>query len=354
MVSITRLIKSMGSGNQEDNIETVVAERAAATIDPAVAAKHRRYLRYILFAGVAVLIVAPYTVNPYRLHVFNILIINIMLATALNLVMGYAGQFAKANVAFMGLGAYTMGLLVTRLDISFWLAWPAGALLSAFVGTLIALPALRLRGLYLAILSISFVLIVHWCFIHLRFLSGGASGFSVPPPSFGPIPISDTMGTYYLSLVTMLITMWIARNIVASSFGRTWLCLAEQELIAPGLGINVFYNKVIVFALSGLLCGLAGGLHGVTLRFIDPQNYWLLQLVIHLCMVALGGVSSLLGSIMGAGLLSIMLEVLRAFKGLWEFAVGALLLFVIVFFPRGLSGMVDNLFPALRERRHRS
>ena len=113
MVSITRLIKSMSSGNQE-NIETAVAERAAATVDPAVAAKHRRYLRYILFAGVAVLIVAPYTVNPYRLHVFNILIINIMLATALNLVMGYAGQFAKANVAFMGLGATPWASCNTR------------------------------------------------------------------------------------------------------------------------------------------------------------------------------------------------------------------------------------------------
>ena len=97
-------------------------------------------LRYAAVAGIAVLAVAPWMVSLYKVHVLNILIINIIMATSLNLIMGYAGQFAKANVAFMGLGAYTMGVLVTRADWSFWIAWPTGALLAAGVGTLVALP----------------------------------------------------------------------------------------------------------------------------------------------------------------------------------------------------------------------
>jgi branched-chain amino acid transport system permease protein len=312
----------------------------------------RQILSTAMWALIALLAIAPWVLNPYKLHVLNVLVINIMLITALNLVMGYAGQFAKANVAFMGLGAYTMGLLVVRADLSFWLAWPAGALLATVVGTLVALPALRLRGLYLAVLTISFVLIVHWSFIHLRWITGGASGFSVPAPNFGPVPLSSTMAIYYLALVTMLAVMWLVRNLVASGFGRALLCLAEQEVIAPSVGINVFRTKVAVFALSGAIAGLAGGLHAVTLRYVDPQNFWLLQLVIQLCMVALGGVSSLLGSVLGASLITLLLEALRAFKGLWEFAVGALLLCTIIFFPRGLAGLVEDRLPALRERRH--
>ena len=352
MRSIVDFARSLNGTARHRSASDRVSDVPAAVADSAAAIRHRRYLFYAMAAGILVLAVAPWVVNPYKIYVLNILIINIMLITALNLVMGYAGQFAKANVAFMGLGSYTMGLLVTRADISFWLAWPAGALLAAFIGTLIAVPALRLRGVYLAILTISFVLIVHWSFLHLGGLTGGASGFSVPAPNFGSIPVTSTQGTYYLSLVTMLFAMWIARNLVASSFGRSLLCLSEQEIIASGLGINVFWTKLTVFALSGLLAGLAGGLHAVTLRFVDPQNFWLLQLVIQLCMVALGGVASLLGSVLGASALSIMLEALRAFVGLWEFAVGALLLSTIIFFPRGLAGLVEHFLPGLRERRH--
>ena len=147
----------------------------------------------------------------------------------------------------MGLGAYTMGVLVTRADWSFWIAWPAGALLAAGVGTLVALPALRLRGLYLAIITISFVLIVHWSFLHARFITGGATGFSVPHPNYFGLPLPNTLATYYLSLLTLLGAMWIVRNLVASGFGRALLCLAEQELVAPALGINVYRTKIAVF-----------------------------------------------------------------------------------------------------------
>ena len=121
-------------------------------------------------------------VSLYKVHVLNILIINIIMATSLNLIMGYAGQFAKANVAFMGLGAYTMGVLVTRADWSFWIAWPTGALLAAGVGTPRRPPRAPPQGpLYLAIITISFVLIVHWSFLHARFITGGANRLLRPP-----------------------------------------------------------------------------------------------------------------------------------------------------------------------------
>ena len=311
-----------------------------------------RNLRYLLYVALALLIIAPWFLNPYKIHVLNTVIINVIVILALNLVMGYAGQFAKANVAFMGLGAYTMGLLMTRADISFWLAWPAGALFAALAGTLVALPTFRLKGLYLSIMSISFVLIVHWSFIHLRWVTGGASGFPVPTPNFGLLPIERGHGVYFISLLAMFAALWVMRNMVASSFGRSLLCLAEREIIAPGFGINVFRTKVTVYTISGLFAGFAGGLQAINLQFVDPESYWLLQVVNQLLMVALGGVGSILGSILGASFITVLIEALRVFKSLWEFAIGTLLLITIIFFPRGLAGILENWFPNIRERRH--
>jgi branched-chain amino acid transport system permease protein len=144
------------------------------------------------------------------------------------------------------------------------------------------------------------------------------------------------------------------RNLIASSYGRALLCMSEQPHAAPSLGINLFRLKVSVFALAGAVAGLAGGLHAVTLGYVDPMNYYLPQLVVQLSMVAVGGISSLLGSVLGALLITLGLEALREFKGLWEVAVGVLLLATIVFFPRGIAGFVERRMPGLRERRHGS
>ena len=309
-------------------------------------------VRWVYLAVLILLLVAPWFVNPYKVHVLNTILINIVAVLALNLVMGYSGQFAKANVAFMGLGAYSMGIMVTRLDMSFWIAWPLGALFAALAGTLIALPTVRLKGLYLAIMSISFVLIVHWGFIHIRGLTGGASGFSVPTPNFGLTNLPSGYVVYYLSIASVLAALWVTRNLVASNFGRALLCISEREIIAPGFGIHVFRLKITVYAISGLLAGFAGGLQAVNLNYLDPENYWILQVVNQLLMVALGGVSSILGSVLGASFVTILIEALRGFKGLWEFAIGTLLLVTIIFLPRGLISLVERFFPGLREKRH--
>jgi branched-chain amino acid transport system permease protein len=318
-----------------------------------IAVQEGHLLVPLTIAGTALAAVLPWIVDSYQLYILSLAAINIMVATSLNLIIGYAGQFAKASVAFMGLGSYATALLLVRADWSFWIAWPAGALFAAAVGTVVALPALRLRGMYLAIISISFVLIVNWAFVHMHQLTqgAGASGFPVNLDLRVP-SLTKGQAIFYLDFVAMLTTLWLLRNLIASSYGRALLCMSEQQHAAPSLGINLFYLKVSVFAIAGAVAGLAGGLHAVTLGYVDPMNYFLPQLVVHLSMVAVGGLSSLLGSVVGALLITLGLEVLREFKGLWEVAVGALLLVTIVFFPRGIAGFVERHVPGLRERRH--
>jgi ABC-type branched-subunit amino acid transport system permease subunit len=319
------------------------------------ATREGHLLMPVAIAGTVLACGLPWIADSYQLYVLSIAAINIMVATSLNLIIGYAGQFAKAAVAFMGLGSYATALLMVRAGWSFWLAWPTGALFAAAIGTVVALPALRLRGMYLAIISISFVLIVNWAFVHMHQLTqgAGASGF---PVGFTPqVPgLTKGQAIFYLDLAAMLATLWLLRNLIASSYGRALLCMSEQPHAAPSLGINLFRLKVSVFALAGAVAGLAGGLHAVTLGYVDPMNYYLPQLVVQLSMVAVGGISSLLGSVLGALLITLGLEALREFKGLWEVAVGVLLLATIVFFPRGIAGFVERRMPGLRERRHGS
>jgi branched-chain amino acid transport system permease protein len=195
-------------------------------------------------------------------------------------------------------------------------------------------------------------MVVHWAFIHGRDITMGAGGFSVPSSDLGSVFLDARGAVYYLSLLTMVVVVWGTRNLIASNFGRTLLCLSEQEFIAPCLGINVFGCKVIVFALSGFIAGLAGGLYAITLKYVEPESFHITQMIIHFCMIAIGGLGSLIGSILGAMVLTLLPEALRAFKGLQEIFLGILLLGCIVFFPGGLKGLIERLIPQFKERRH--
>jgi branched-chain amino acid transport system permease protein len=319
------------------------------------AAREGHLLMPVALVGTALAVLLPWVAGSYELYILSIASINVMVAASLNLIIGYAGQFAKASVAFMGLGSYATALLMVRAGWSFWIAWPTGAIVAAAIGTVVAMPALRLRGMYLAIISISFVLIVNWAFVHMHVITkgAGASGFAVNL-NLELAGLTKEQSIFYLNLGAMLTVLWLLRNLIASTYGRALLCMSEQQHAAPSLGINLFHLKVSVFAIAGAVAGLAGGLHAVTLGYVDPMNYYLPQLVLHLSMVAIGGICSLLGSVIGALLITFGLEVLREFKGFWEIAVGTLLLASIVFFPRGFAGFIERTIPGLRERRHGS
>jgi branched-chain amino acid transport system permease protein len=158
------------------------------------------------FLGVVFIVLAalPAMANPYYVYVSNLVLIYIMLAVGLNVLVGSAGQLAFANAAMWGIGAYTCGLLRLRLGVPFFLALPAAAILAMAVGTTIALPALRLKGLYLALATIAFAQCTQWVFVHWDAVTLGAGGFHVPPVVFWPLPVSDRTGIYYLSWIAAI------------------------------------------------------------------------------------------------------------------------------------------------------
>jgi branched-chain amino acid transport system permease protein len=296
--------------------------------------------RNLIVVVTIALMALPWLANPYILYVGTLGLIYAILAVGLNLLLGYAGQFAFANAALFGIGAYATGLLQVKLGWPFGLAITGAALFTTAIGVLVALPALRLSGLYLAMTTLAFAQLTQWVLLHWDRVTFGAGGFKVPPLGFGALPLTSAQGVYYLSLVVAGLLIAVAWNTVRSGVGRAFVALRDSEVAAEALAIDLAKYKTVAFAMSALYAGLAGGLFSAALNFVAPEGFDLFQMVVQFSMVVVGGLGSVWGSVLGAGLLIGLQEVLRAFKGGQEIAFGLLLMICIIFLPEGLISLV--------------
>ena len=308
--------------------------------------------RSFLIALFAILAILPVVTNPYFLFVANLIFVYTILALGLNMLVGFAGQFALANAAMFGIGAYTTGLTQVRLGFSYWFALPSGAVLAALVGTLIALPALRISGLYLALATLAFAHFTQWVFLQWEEVTYGAGGFHVPPVDFSWLGLEPEFGVYYLSWLVslgLLIFAWLAMR---SRIGRAFVAIRDSEVAAETLGIDLLKYKTLAFALSGFFAGIAGGLYCAMLNFVAPEGYDLYQVILQKAMIVLGGLGSVVGSVLGALFLVIANEVLREFKSAQEIAFGAVLLVTVLFMPKGIASQLKRWLPGWEEPFH--
>lgn len=307
----------------------------------------------VLALVLAILVVCPFVLNPYLVFVISIVFIYTILALGLNLLLGFAGQFAFANAAFFGVGAYATALLKIHLSVSFWLGLPLGGLITAAIGVVVGLPALRLSGLYLAMATLAFAQLFQWLLIHWPSFTFGAGGIKVPHPGFGPSPFESETNVYFLCLAAAVLAVVATWNIVRSRVGRAFVAIRDSEVAAQAIGVDPALYKTVAFALSAFYAGIAGGLHSVLLSYVAPEGYSLFQMVIHFAMVVVGGLGSVTGSILGAALITALPEVLRTFKGAQEIAFGAILMLCIIFLPDGLYGVIRRHSVGWREMLHR-
>src|SRR5882724_925751 len=301
--------------------------------------------------GVTLLALAlfPLVANPYLLYVVNLGVIYVVLAVGLNLLLGFGGQFAFSNAALFGIGAYATGLLQVRLQWPYLLAVGAGAVFTTGVGLLVALPALRLSGLYLAMATLAFAQFTQWVLLNWEKVTFGAGGFRIPPPRFDPLPLNSAQGIYYLSLLMAAVLVLLAWNIVRSRVGRALVAIRDSELAAEALAVDLARYKTIAFVLSAFYAGMAGALYSATLNFVAPEGFDLFQMVVHFSMVVVGGLGSVWGAVLGAALLVGVQEALRAFKGAQEIAFGLVLMLAIVFLPEGLISLLRRRVPGWNE-----
>lgn len=298
------------------------------------------------------LLVLPAFANQYTLFVGNLMLIYIILALGLNILIGFAGQLAFANAAIYGIGAYGTALLQVHLGWSFWIAAPVGAVLAMVIGTLLAFPALRLSGIFLALATLAFAQATQWVLWHWESVTFGAGGFAVPAPNFNWLPIPQSYGMYLVSWAVTVLLLLFAWRITRSRIGRAFVAVRDGEIAAQSLGIDLLTYKATAFALSSFYAGAAGALYSALLGFVSPEGFDLFQMVIQKAMIVVGGLGSVVGSVLGASLLVYLMEVLREFKSTQEIAFGALLVCFMIFQPHGLVVFFKRWLPGWDEPLH--
>jgi len=261
--------------------------------------------------------------------------------------MGYAGQVSLGHAAFWGLGAYVSGVLTAKF------AWPPLlALVASVVGTCVValavgLPTLRLKGHYLAMATLGVGVIFHSLFVQFAGLTGGPSGLvDVPSFAVGSISIDTTIKNYYFIWAWVAIGLLGALNLGQSRMGRALNAIKGSDVAAECLGVNTYRYKVIIFILSAAYAAVAGSLYVHYINFVAPDTFGFMNSVLLLTMVVVGGIGSFWGPVIGASILTLLPEYLRAYEGLEVVLYGLILVAVMMFMPNGLA----SLFRSLRRR----
>lgn len=292
----------------------------------------------ILIAAVSVLLLfLPLAVKDYYVDVAILAGIYVILALGVNVVIGFSGLLHLGFAAFYAIGAYSSALLTTKLGIGFWGALPLTLLFTSIAGFFLAFPALRLRGDYLAIVTLGFGEIIHLVLNNWDSVTRGPNGISsIPVPFILNFEISDLTFYYYLVLFFVLIAVFIVRRVYHSRTGRAWLSIREDEVAAEAMGINTTKYKFLAFIFGAFWAGLAGSLFASKMRFVSPESFTFMESVFVVCMIILGGLGSIHGVILGSLILVILPEVLREFQLYRMLALGAGLVLMMIFRPQGL------------------
>ena len=297
-----------------------------------------------LLALVALNIVLPKVTNPYYFQVLMLIGINIVLAVSLNLVNGFTGQFSIGHAGFMAVGAYTSAMFTLKIGqplaaswhflpgpvaegLALLMALVAGGLLAAVAGWIVGLPSLRLRGDYLAIVTLGFGEIIRVLILNIDAI-GAARG----------LPGIPQYSTFFWVFGTAVLVIVVARRIATSTHGRALFAIRDDEVAAEALGVDTTRYKVLAFVLGAFFAGVAGGLFAHFLSYLNPSSFTFLKSIEVIAMVVLGGMGSISGSVLAAILLTLLPEVLRPVKDFRLVIYSLMLIILMITRPQGLLG----------------
>lgn len=298
---------------------------------------------------IALAIVLPPFLGSYYHFVASLALINVIIAVGLNLLTGNAGQISMCQSSFMAIGAYATTYMTTKLGVSYWLAMPGGGLLAALLGLALGFPALRFRGFYLAVVTLGFLEITQILVEQLPSITGGVRGVSAPRPYLFGTKLND-LGFYYVVLTISVLGVWCAYSLLKSPTGRAFDAIRSSEAAAQALGVPLARTKIAAFVVAAWYAGIGGGLYAALVGFIDPLEFGVWTSIRHVVFIVVGGLGSVVGSIVGAVGLTVLPEVLRGFKEYNEFVFGGLLLLVLTLMPTGLVGLLPRARSWLRRR----
>jgi branched-chain amino acid transport system permease protein len=305
---------------------------------------------YVFWYGVLMLVMlaAPWVFPEYWLAQITFVLIYAIVGLGLMLLSGFTGQFSLGHAAFLGVGAYTQAAL-TGIGVPFPLALVGAAAVSALVGVIVGLPALRLKGIYLGIATLAFGFIVEEVFARWESVTGGNAGKHVKAPDLFGWKLDSGESFYYLCLVLAVLATLAILNLLRSPTGRAFVAIRDSEISAQSMGIHLARFKTLSFAISAALAGVGGALYAHKLMFISPDQFGVLQSIDLILMIVIGGLGSVHGAFLGAIFLITMPQVIALAKdylpeaigmapGLQGLVYGVVLIAFVLFEPLGLYG----------------
>jgi branched-chain amino acid transport system permease protein len=309
--------------------------------------------------GLLIVATAPAWVwNPYHLHTLIMAGIFAVLALSLNLLLGYTGQLSLGHAAFFGIGAYATGLLTVKLEWSPWIGLLAAIVLPGAAGYVIGRLALKLRGAYFVLLTISFAGCVSLVSVNWMDLTNGPLGLpGVPPleialPGLPVLSLRTKSAFYYVVVAAVALCYLVCLALIRSRVGRALVALRENETLAASVGIDGTHYLVLAAVVSAAMAGFGGGLYAHYTRFVSPEVFLFTYTVTMVIMVVAGGKGTLAGPVVGAVLFTVLPEALRAATS-WQWQMllyGILLVGVLFFMPEGIVPALRGLGPAARRR----
>ncbi|MGQ0684035.1 branched-chain amino acid ABC transporter permease [Bradyrhizobium sp.] len=316
----------------------------------------------ILAIVVLFTVIVPLSLHEYYLSIINLSLIAVVGALGLNILTGYTGQISVGHAAFMSVGAYTAANLAVKLGLPFWITLPAGGLMAALIGAIVGIPSLRIKGLYLAIATLAGQLIIEWIINHTPAISGGAqASIQVPRPSLFGHELRTQGQLYFFLLFFAGVAIVATLNLARSRIGRAFVAIRDQDIAAEIIGIDIYRYKLLSFAISSFYAGVCGVLYTYYLGIANYEQFQIVVSIDYLAMIIIGGLGSVLGSILGAVFVTMLPIVLRLtmepLAGLFfspgEMSsviastrlvlFGGLIIFFLVMEPEGLNRLWRNI-----------
>lgn len=301
-----------------------------------------------LFAGLVFALIYPQFAGRYGTDVAISVLLYICLGLGLNVVVGLAGMLDLGYIAFYGVGAYTYAILNTVYGLGFWICLPLAAMFACFAGCIVGYPTLRMRGDYLAIVTLGFGEIIRIILNNWMKLTNGPNGILGVDPIGIFLPVFENGFTfehfwmkklqlfYYFALGLAIVAGIAVHRLNFSRVGRAWESIREDETAAELMGVNTFIYKLLAYAMGAVFAGFAGAFFAARMRFVSPESFTFLESAMVLCMVVLGGMGSIPGIILGVVALIALPEVFRQFESYRMLIFGATMIIMMLFRPEGL------------------
>ena len=299
--------------------------------------KYRKQIAMVVLLA----LVAYLSFNSYFVFVGINALINAIAGMGIVIISGYARQLHLGQSAFLGIGAYTSAILMTKAGLNFWLTIPVAMVIAGVFGWVLSIPTLKLKGgSYLALVTQTFGEIIYVLLLNMEWLTNGPFGISgIKAPSIGPLDFTGLQPYFFLCLAILALVYFALRRIVRVKFGRFFISIRESEEAAQSIGINTRKYKMVAFVIATSVAGLAGVLYGPFIGYLSPEQFRWQPSLILVSMAIVGGLSSLEGGIVGAVILTFLPELLRSTDQLRMILYGVIVILTLAFLPDGIVSL---------------